>query len=55
MIRVIRDLFEHQEEDYYISVSAGNFWSNNYIEYESNGDRYKTLSLCLQTTMTESL
>ena len=21
-----------------------NFWSNNYIEYESNGDRNKTLS-----------
>ena len=22
-----------------------NFWSNNYIEYESNGDRTKTLSV----------
>ena len=22
-----------------------NFWSNNYIEYESNGDRNKTLSV----------
>ena len=21
------------------------FWSNNYIEYESNSDRYKTLSV----------
>ena len=23
----------------------GNFWNNNYIEYESNGDRNKNLSL----------
>ena len=25
-------------------VRVYNFWSNNYIEYESNGDRNKTLS-----------
>ena len=39
----IRNLFEHEEEkDYY---RVGNVWSNNYIEYESNGDRNKTLSI----------
>ena len=29
-----RNLFEH-EEDYHKPVRAGNFWSNNYIEYKS--------------------
>ena len=24
---------------------VGNFWSNNYTEYENNGDRNKTLSV----------
>ena len=27
-----------------LSVIVGTFYSNNYIEYESNGDRKKTLS-----------
>ena len=26
-------------------VRVSNFWSNNYIEYESNGERSKTLSI----------
>ena len=26
-------------------VRINNFWSNNYIEYESNADRNKTLSV----------
>ena len=26
-------------------VRVSNFWSNNYIEYESNSDRNKTLSV----------
>ena len=47
--RILRDtknLFEHEEdENYYKPVRVSNFWSNNYIEYESNGDRNKTLSL----------
>ena len=41
--RIIRDtsnLFE-QEEDHYKPVRVGNSWSNNYIEYESNGDSSK--------------
>ena len=33
-----------EEQNYLKSVRVNNFWSNNYIEYESNGDRNKTLS-----------
>ena len=37
VIRDIRNLFEHEEEEsYYKPVRVGNFCSNNYIEYESN-------------------
>ena len=43
--RDIRNLFEHEQEDYYKPVRVGNFWSNNYTEYESNSDRNKTLSI----------
>ena len=43
MIKNIRDLFG-QEKNYYKVVSVSNFWSIKYIEYESNGDRNKTLS-----------
>ena len=45
--RIIRDittLFE-QGNDYYKPIRVGNFWNNNYIDYESNGDRNKNLSL----------
>ena len=45
MIRDIRNHFEHEEEDYYKPVRVGNFCSNSYIEYESNGDRNKVLSI----------
>ena len=44
IIRDIRNFFEH-EEDCYKPVRVGSFWSSNYIEYESNGDRNKTLSV----------
>ena len=45
MLRDIKNLFEHEEEveNYYKPVRVSNFWSNNYIEYESKGDRNKTL------------
>ena len=33
-------MFEHEEEDY-----LGNFWSNNYTEYESKGYRNKMLPI----------
>ena len=38
-LRNIRNLFGHEQEDYYKLVRVSNFWINNYIEYESNGDR----------------
>ena len=44
--RHIKNLFEEEEEKgYYKPVRENNLWSNNYIEYESNGDRNKTLSI----------
>ena len=45
--RITRDtqkLFE-QEEKYYKQIRVGNFWNNNYIKYESKGDRNKNLSM----------
>ena len=46
IIRDIRSLFEQQEEkDYYKPKRVSNFWDNNYIEYESNGDKNRNLSL----------
>ena len=47
--RILRDnknLFEHKEErSYYKPVRVSHFWSNNYIQYESNSDGNKTLSV----------
>ena len=37
-------LFE-QEEDYYDPKRVNNFWNNNYIEYENNGNKNTNLSL----------
>ena len=34
-----------REGDCYKSLRVGNFWNNNYIEYESKEDRNKTLSI----------
>ena len=46
MLRNIKNVSEHEEEEnYYKPVRVSNFWSNNYIEYKSNGDRNKTLSV----------
>ena len=36
-------LFE--QEDYYIPKRLSNFWNNNCIDYESNADRNRNLSL----------
>ena len=36
-------MYESEEEDYYEPVRTNNDFRNNYIEYESNGDKYKTL------------
>ena len=32
-------------QNYYKPVRVNNVWSNNYVEYKSNGDRFKTLSV----------
>ena len=47
ILRDIKNLFElaEEEESSYKSVGVSNFWSNNYIEYEINGDRSQTLSV----------
>ena len=46
MVRDIKNLFKHEgEENYHKPVRVSNFWSNNYIEYQINGDRNKTLSV----------
>ena len=45
IIKDIRALFEQQEEDYYEPKRVTNFWNNNYIEYESNGNKNRNLSL----------
>ena len=46
ILRDIKNLFEHEEEEnYYKPVTESNFWNNNFIEYESNNDRSKTLSV----------
>ena len=34
-----------QEGDYCKPIRVGNFWDNNFIEYESNGDRNKNISV----------
>ena len=45
LLRDIKNLFEHEEKNYYKPVRVSNFRSNNYIEYESNVDRNKTQSV----------
>ena len=43
----MNNLFEHEkeEENYYKPKRVSNFWSNNYIEHKSTGDRNKPLSV----------
>ena len=43
IIRDIRTLFEQEDQDYLKPKRINSFWNNNYIEYESSGD--KSLSL----------
>ena len=46
IIRDIRTLFEQQEEkDYHKPKKVSNFLNNNYIEYESNGDKNRNFLL----------
>ena len=37
--------YEKEEGKYCKSVRVNNFWSNNYIEYKSNGDKNRMLSV----------
>ena len=45
ILRAIKILFDYEEkeENFCKPVRLSNFWSNNYIEYKSNGDRNKAL------------
>ena len=45
ILRDIGTLLESDNEDYYKPIRIGNAFSSNYIEYESNGDKDKTLSI----------
>ena len=46
IIRDIRTLFEQEEEeDNYEPKRVSNLWNNNYIEYKSNGNKNRNLSL----------
>ena len=47
ILRDIKNLFEREKEEgtYYKPVRVTNFWSNNYIEYESYDEKNKTLSV----------
>ena len=46
ILRDSKNLFEHEEEEnYYNLVRGSNFWSNNYIEYESNHEKNKATSV----------
>ena len=44
-LRDTKNLFEHEEVNFYEPVKVNYFQSNNYVEYESNSDRIKTLSV----------
>ena len=39
-----RNLLKLENEDYYKPIRVSNFYSNNYIKHESNGNRNKNLS-----------
>ena len=40
----LKTIFQEQDE-YYKQIKVGNYWSKNYIEYESSGDKNKNLSV----------
>ena len=45
VLRDIKNLFNSDKEGYYKPIRTSNDFSSNYIEYESNGDKDKTLSI----------
>ena len=55
LIGDMRILFEQEkEEDYSGPKRVSNFWNNNYIKYESNGDKNRNLSLDVYLKKIES-
>ena len=54
IIRDIKTLFEQQQQDYYKPKRVSKFWKNNYIEYKSNGDKNRNLSLDEYLNKTET-
>ena len=46
-IRQIENLFDEINEDYYKPIKTKGAFNNNYIEYESRGDKNKNLLLFL--------
>ena len=42
---LLSDLLRQSHKDYCEPKKANNFWNNNYIKYESNGDENKNLSI----------
>ena len=44
-MEILETFLYTKKEDYYKPIRIENFYSNNYIKYESNGDRNKTLSV----------
>ena len=45
VLRDIRTLYESDKENYYKPININNAFNDNSIEYESNGDKDKTLSI----------
>ena len=47
ILKDINNLFENEKEEvnHFKPVRVNNLWSNNYIEYESNGDRIEHFQL----------
>ena len=44
ILRSIRDIYEQEEEEYYKLKVVGRHYNGNYIEYESNSDKIKTIN-----------
>ena len=44
-LRDIRTLFDTHNEDCYEPVRVNNAFDDNFVKYESNGDKEKTLSI----------
>ena len=50
IIRDIRNIFEHEEENFGKPEKVDTFWSNNYIEYESKEEYLNNILIKLDHT-----